>query len=207
MIKKPKIKAIIFDLGGVVMHGGFEAFINHYCAQCFTPAGKKKIMELERQLNLGEISEHEFYRQMRDELKVHMTQKQMHDIIVKKMTEDAELLDFIPKLKNQKIALFSNTLGHIATEVLKKRHVPVKKLFDKVFLSHKIQMAKPDAGAYQHVLLKLGVKPHEALMVDDRESNIKGAKKIGMQGIVYRNIEQFKKALQRYQIAVGKKDD
>ncbi|MBX4191686.1 MAG: hypothetical protein KW804_02725, partial [Candidatus Doudnabacteria bacterium] len=62
MIKR--IKAVIFDLGGVVAHGGYLGFIKHYCAECFTPEGKKKILELEHQVNLAEITERQFYKEI-----------------------------------------------------------------------------------------------------------------------------------------------
>ena len=61
-MNKPKIKSVIFDLGGVITHGGYLGFIKHYCAECFTPLGKKKILSLERQVNLGQITEKKFYR-------------------------------------------------------------------------------------------------------------------------------------------------
>src|ERR1041385_7337822 len=136
-----KIKAIIFDLGGVVAHGGYLGFIKHYCAECFTMAGKKKMLELEHQVNLAEISETEFYRQIEKIFHVHLKPKQMHNQIVKHMTADAELKKMIPKLKPAKIALFSNSLGTMAKEVLKKRHLTGKKFFDRIFVSNELHMA------------------------------------------------------------------
>ena len=65
-------------------------------------------------------------------------------------------------------------------------------------------MIKPDAQAYRFVLHKLKVKPHEALMVDDRLQNIRGARRIGMNGIVYVNSQQFKKALAKYELTPAK---
>src|SRR3989338_6696737 len=103
---KKKIKAIIFDLGGVVAHGGYLGFIKHYCAECFTPAGKKKILQLERQGNLGDISETEFSREIDKVFGVHLKPKQIHNQIVKHMKADKGLVRMIPKLKKAKVALF-----------------------------------------------------------------------------------------------------
>src|SRR3954468_4155586 len=138
-----KIKAIIFDLGGVVATGGYLSFIKHYCAECFTPAGKKQILLLERQVNLGQITEREFYLQIDKIFGVHLKPAQMHKQIINHMKADKSLMQMIPKLKKAKIALFSNSLGNMAAEVLKKRHLTGKKFFDKIFLSTKIHMAKP----------------------------------------------------------------
>lgn len=197
---KSKIKAVIFDLGGVVAHGGYLDFVRHYCHKCLTPLGKKKLAELERQVNLGLITEAKFYREIEKVFGVYLTAHQMHELIVRKMKTDKRLVHFIPKLKPAKIAMFTNSIGHMAREVLRRRRIPTKKLFTQVFDSSQMHLVKPDAVAYRYVLRKLRVKPHEALMVDDRLDNIRGARKVGMKGIVYKDSHQFRKALKKYDL-------
>src|SRR3989344_879099 len=160
MAKKITIKAIIFDLGGVVVHGVYMDFIKHYCKECLTTLGKKRLARLERQVNLGEITENEFYRQIQKIFGVKANPGKMHELIVSKMKTDRGLAHLIPHLKK----------------------------------------AKADATAYRFVLHKLGVKPHQAIMVDDRPLNIRGAKRVGMHGIVYKNSRQFKTALKKYEL-------
>lgn len=195
-----KIKAIIFDLGGVITHGGYLGFLKHYCAECFTVAGKKKILQLERQVNLAKISENQFYREIEKIFHVHMNAKQMHEQIVRHMKTDKALVRMIPHLKPAKVALFSNSLGAMALEVLQKRHLSGKNFFDRIFVSNQMRMAKPDKQAYAYVLRHMKVKPAEALMVDDRPENIIPAKALGMQGIVYKNSRQFAKELKKYEL-------
>lgn len=96
--------------------------------------------------------------------------------------------------------MFTNSIGHMSREVLEKQRLNHHKFFARIFDSSDLHIAKPDAGAYRFVLHKLKVKPHEALMVDDRPWNIKGAQKIGMRGIIYKNSRQFKKALKQYEL-------
>lgn len=196
--QQPEIKAIVFDLGGVIMSGGFLPFLHHYCLKCLTPQGKKKIDKLEHDVNLGTITEAQFYRAIRQVFNVHLTPKQMHNYIVSKMQVDKKLIEFIPHIKKAKVALFTNSIGHMAIDVLHKRGVPIRKTFDKLFVSSKIHLAKPDAQAYKFVIKNLKIHPAEALMVDDRKENIVGAKKLGMRGIVYKNAAQFKKELAKY---------
>jgi epoxide hydrolase-like predicted phosphatase len=195
-----KIRAIIFDLGGVVAHGGYLGFIKHYCAECFTPEGKKKILQLEHRVNLAEISETEFYREIEKIFGVHMKPEQMHKQIVSHMQADKGLMHMIPHLKKAKIALFSNSLGTMAKEVLKKRHLTGKKFFDRIFVSNEMHLAKPDKKAYKFVLKKLKVEPSESMMVDDRMENIKSAKALGMNAILYKNSRQFAKELKKYEL-------
>ncbi len=200
MAKKRKIKAVVFDLGGVVVHGGYLDFLRHYVRGALSGRGKKKIEQLEREVNLGFITEKEFYEEIQRVFDVHMTPKQMHRVIVKKMRADRGLLHLLPKLKRSKIAMFTNTIGHMGSEVLRRRRIPARKLFSHVFQSYIIHHAKPDRAAYQYILHKLKVKPRAALMVDDRLANIRGARKVGMNGIVYKNSRQFRKALQHYEL-------
>jgi epoxide hydrolase-like predicted phosphatase len=195
-----KIKAVIFDLGGVVAHGGYLGFIKNYCAECFTPEGKKKILELERQVNLAEITERQFYLQIDKIFGVHLKPEYMHDQIIKHMKADRALINMIPKLKPTKIALFSNSLGHMAKEVLKKRHLTGKKFFDRVFVSNELHLAKPDKKAYQYVLKQLNVKPEESIMVDDRIENLRPAKALGMNVIHYKNSRQFAGEIKKYEL-------
>lgn len=199
MRKKQRIKVIIFDLGGVLVHGGYLDFLRHYCLACLAPVGRKKILALERAVNLGEISETQFYRKIEKVFGVHLTPRQMHYLIAHRMKADRQLVKFIPQLKKPRVVLFTNSIGQMAVEVLRMYRIPVKKLFDRVFVSVKLHLAKPDAPAYQYILRKLRVRPAEALMVDDRRGNIQGARKIGMQGIIYKNVSQFRKAIKKYE--------
>ena len=122
-------------------------------------------------------------------------------MIVSKMKTDKGLAHLIPSLKKAKVVMFTNSIGHMAQEVLDRRRLNHHKFFERVFDSSDLHIAKPDATAYRFVLHKIGVKPHEAIMVDDRLLNIRGAKRIGMHGIVYKNSRQFRKALKKYELA------
>jgi putative hydrolase of the HAD superfamily len=197
---KPKIKAIIFDLGGVVMSGGFLPFLRDYCFECLTPLGKKKIAELEHQVNLGNISEQQFYLDIQKIFHVQLSPHDMHRLIAKKMKVNKALLQFIPELKKEKVVMFTNSIGNMAVDVLRQRRVPTKKIFDQVFVSSKIHLAKPDRNAYRYVIKKLRVKPAEILLVDDRRVNVDQAKQLGMNGIIFSSLPQFRRALKRYDL-------
>ena len=52
--------------------------------------------------------------------------------------------------------------------------------FDGVFVSADYRMLKPDVEIYETFLNKYGLKGEECLFIDDREDNIKGAVKAGL---------------------------
>lgn len=52
--------------------------------------------------------------------------------------------------------------------------------FDGVFVSSDYHMLKPDVEIYEVFLEKYGLKAGECLFIDDREDNVSGAQKAGM---------------------------
>lgn len=54
--------------------------------------------------------------------------------------------------------------------------------FNGVFVSSDYLMLKPDVKIYETFLDKYGLKGEECLFIDDREENVLGAEKAGMQG-------------------------
>jgi HAD superfamily hydrolase (TIGR01509 family) len=199
-MKKPQVRFIVFDLGGVIMSGGYLPFIHKYCLECLTPEGKKHVDYLEHQVNLGKITEQQFYKEIQRVFHVELTPKQMHARIVAKMQANASLIQHIPQLKPARMALFTNSIGHMAIKVLRQRRVPIKKIFHRLFLSNRIHLAKPDPEAYRYVVKRLRAKPEEVLMVDDRPENIAAAKRVGMRGIVFKDTNQFKRAIAAYEL-------
>ncbi len=57
--------------------------------------------------------------------------------------------------------------------------------FDHDTFSCTIKAHKPDAVDFRHCLDALNLKPEETIFLDDRESNVEGARKLGMHGIVF----------------------
>lgn len=57
--------------------------------------------------------------------------------------------------------------------------------FDDYYISAKYQLIKPTKEIFLDFLDKFHLKAQECLFVDDVKENIDGAKKVGMQGIVY----------------------
>jgi putative hydrolase of the HAD superfamily len=67
--------------------------------------------------------------------------------------------------------------------------------FPLFFSSCFVRLRKPDAAIYRLALQVTQTPVGEALLVDDRAINIEAAKRIGMQTIHYRNLEQLRGCL------------
>jgi putative hydrolase of the HAD superfamily len=69
--------------------------------------------------------------------------------------------------------------------------------FDHQTFSAEVKLIKPDAAIYEHSLRGVEVRASEALFVDDKEPNVKGARAVGMRAIQFRSVEQFRNDLER----------
>ena len=59
--------------------------------------------------------------------------------------------------------------------------------FDGVVVSCDLHIIKPESGIYEYILGKYGLKADECLFIDDREENVRGAEKVGMNAVKFEN--------------------
>lgn len=67
---------------------------------------------------------------------------------------------------------------------------------DGGILSYQVQLIKPSPEIYRLLCSRYGLKAEECVFIDDLPKNVEAARKEGMQGIVFENLEQAKKALE-----------
>lgn len=105
-----------------------------------------------------------------------------HKLLAKPFKETLDLLERLKK-EGYKIALISNTDCFTTDEVLDK--YDLRKYFDEIVLSYKVNMLKTDSKMYEIILEKLEVDKSDALVVGDSlETDIKGAKDAGIDAIL-----------------------
>jgi 2-haloacid dehalogenase len=67
--------------------------------------------------------------------------------------------------------------------------------FDGRLVSGEEKIRKPTPGIYQLLIDRFGIRPSEAIYVDDNLRNVIPARELGFHGIHFRSPEQFKKEL------------
>jgi epoxide hydrolase-like predicted phosphatase len=102
---------------------------------------------------------------------------------------DQDLVDYIRQLRPRfKTGLLSNAwMG--TREVLRDQYHCLD-AFDVAVFSYEVGLAKPDAGIYNNILAQLKVAPAEAVFVDDFQLNVKAAQELGMFGIHFHSPKQ-----------------
>lgn len=68
-------------------------------------------------------------------------------------------------------------------------------VFDAVYASHLMGIAKPKKEFYQWILNREGVLPEEAVFVDDYPENIETAEELGIRSFLFKNVESFKREI------------
>ena len=65
------------------------------------------------------------------------------------------------------------------------RHGSFAPLFERVFVSGELQLVKPHAAIYEHVIAELGIEASDFLFVDNKSENVEGARAVGGDGHVF----------------------
>ena len=70
--------------------------------------------------------------------------------------------------------------------------------FDVIFNSYHIHKSKRDATVFMDVCAALGVKPQEALFIDDNSKHVQRAQREGLQVLHFEGIRDFEKRIREY---------
>jgi putative hydrolase of the HAD superfamily len=192
MKKLENIDFLIFDLGNVIIDIDYDFSIRelkkilpnekHYLTADFFPSSFHKDYEK------GMISSDQFRNAVR-ELYQENYSNELIDHIWNSLSKDIpqERIDLVRNL-NQDFgtAVLSNTNEiHILkfNEMLNAQTSinGLSEMFDRVFLSHEMGLAKPDEAIYKAVINEIQVEPNRVLFFDDLLANLEGAKRVGLQ--------------------------
>lgn len=98
-------------------------------------------------------------------------------------TVRAEVVQHVQRLRviGVKTAIVTNNLHEVRE--LWQRMLPVQELFDAVVDSSEEGVRKPGSVIFERALERLGVQASESVFLDDVESNVAAAERLGMLGI------------------------
>lgn len=174
-----KINTIIFDCFGVL----YPTYTYNY----FVRNKKKFAKNLElfdrlcKQIDLGQITQSEFYEAIASEIKIPATKIQTE--MEAELVPDQTLIDVIKKLKTlYKIGLLSNA-GEEEISIIHRDGLA--DLFDAIAVSYEVGDVKPNEKIYYTCLQRLDVAPAESIYFDDSIENVEAAKRLNMQAVHY----------------------
>lgn len=189
--KISQIKAIIFDLGGVIVNIDY-----HETSRKFKSLGVKDFDQVYSQFKQvesfdlfekGLISPRQFRTELKKLANIEISDNDFDQAWFAMLLDTpAERIELIRKLKNQfQLYLLSNTNElHIPYYLEKVKNEigceNFESLFHEVYYSHKLHLKKPDEKIYRLILDNNGLKPSEVLFIDDTYLNTEAAEAIGI---------------------------
>ncbi|MEJ0073284.1 MAG: HAD-IA family hydrolase [Candidatus Saccharibacteria bacterium] len=184
------IKAVIFDLYGVLALNGWQAFKTKH----FTDREDvwTEVFKLGRKVDAGQADYTELIRftaEQTGESEATVRYQLEHTVV------NRELLSYIrTELKPRyKLGILSNASTN---KVIDELFMPEDEaLFDAIVLSHHVGLTKPQAEMYHAIAARLRLRPAECLFVDDQERHAAGAEYAGMRALVYTDLPALKLGL------------
>jgi putative hydrolase of the HAD superfamily len=194
------IEALLFDLGGVVIeidqrrtfaawarqagraiervdahHGSAAAFLRH---------------------EVGAISDADFFAALRHSLGLDLTDAQLLEgwnaMLVGEM---AGIRPLLGRLSGRlPMFVFSNT-NAAHEEHWSARFAEVLAHFDKLYVSNRLGLRKPERAAFEAVVRDMGVPASRVLFFDDRADNVEGARASGLEAVQVACVDDIERAL------------
>ncbi len=200
----PKIKAILFDLGKVLLFFNFEPAFRRLAKHAgITPMDIENYFiqsGIEVLYDGGKITSFQFYSKIKNALGLRLTFKQFKGVWNDIFTPNRPMIKLLRKLSTQyRTVLISNTNAMHYAHV--KEKYAFMKHFDRHILSYQERSRKPDTRIYNIASKACRAKPHEIFYIDDRHDLTEAAKELGFNVFTYRkNHDQLVKTLQEMKL-------
>jgi epoxide hydrolase-like predicted phosphatase len=194
------IKAVFFDLGGVLVRTEFQAPRQQLAERLGMEYDDlvKIVFDSDSGIKAttGEISSDEHWDSVLKRLKRPASELvAIRDEFFAGDIVDRTLLDYIRSLRGKfKTGLISNAWSDLRDFIVREKFDDA---FDKIIISAEVGAAKPEPKIFQIALEQFGVKPKEAVFVDDFLINIEGCEKVGIKGIHFQDPESTLRQLKK----------
>lgn len=194
MKNAPDADFLIFDLGNVIIdidyHHSLGLIKNHVPESFHAKVDGFYLTDFHKAYEKGKIDSPTFRNAVREYFEQNWEDQKVDELWNSLLGKiPGERLELVSKLRqNYKIGVLSNTNEiHIDAvyEMLRKDHGlnSFDPLFDRIFYSHEMGLAKPSKEIYERMLVELGTTAERVIFFDDLEANVKGAASIGVRAI------------------------
>jgi putative hydrolase of the HAD superfamily len=202
------VRALLFDLGGVVVNFSFEGAFRSWAARAGCDptliAERFSMDEFYEQHERGEIPSSSYFATLRHSLEIELSDLEFaegwNDVFLGPVSGMSDVLS-IAQRHLPLFALTNSNPSHKGVwETLYKNEL---RPFRTIFVSSDLGMRKPDPETFRLVAKLMRFEPGEILFFDDAPINVAGARTAGMQGEVVRSISDVRRAISQIGLPVG----
>jgi putative hydrolase of the HAD superfamily len=202
------IQAIIFDIGGVLIHVHRPEVYRVIEARLGLGAGTLAPLlwgsDEWRLAEVGAISDDEYWRRMAPRLGLSTPEAldELHADLFGDLRLDPDLVALVRRLRARyRTAMLSNASDSVGSDRWRARYA-AHDLFDVEIVSARVGLAKPDAAIYRLALQQLGVAPEAAVFVDDAPPNVAAAAALGIHAVQFTGYPALVEALRQLGVVV-----
>ena len=205
MAKLPRIKAVVFDLGGVLidLHAdeARRELIERYglLAQGFARLTRSSFESHPRSITelamIGKVGPSEYLEAFLGEC----TRKDLPGLSVNRLSvlgrERKNVFAIVEQLKQagSRCCVLSNTIALHWEKLSSASDYPSLGIFDHVFASHLIECAKPEKTSFSFVANALKIRMSECLLIDDTPLNVNRARAAGWRALLFSDADQLQR--------------
>jgi putative hydrolase of the HAD superfamily len=206
-----KIRATFWDCGGVLLTNGWDEHARERVAKHFGlnfDEFEKRHHPANDLWERGRIDVHEYLR----ETVFYVARPFSEDEFFARMRDVSQVLhpgmiEFLGAMRAQGSRDTTTYMLSNESRELMAYRIPrfgLAGLFDAYLVSAYMGLRKPEAAFFQCALDVSQCQPDECVFVDDREENLEGARKLGIQGIRLTSPEQVIAELRRLGITADR---
>lgn len=183
---------VFFDFFGVISSEIAPIWFRQYLGDEEANEIKTEIVSL---ADIGKLSEYETYEKISQKINIPPEQVAREWESLVKINE--ELVAIIKSIrKKYPVYLLSNAIDPFLTRILEAHDL--FGLFDKIYISSQMKIAKPNKEFFQYVLNDLELDPKKVVMIDDNPDNLVGASLCGIDGILFSTNDTFKREFDKF---------
>lgn len=188
-----RIRAVLFDVGNVLEQvEPVESWLATWQRRLNLTQeeflDRWDLVDPQNFMGTGHMLEAEYRRRVQEALALSAD---LTDVFMADMWDwycgrlDVEMVDFARSLRpTYKTAILSNSADGARRE--EQARYGFEQLVDLIVYSHEVGLEKPDPRIFQLTCERLGVRPHEAILVDDVAENVDAAQRFGMHAVLHR---------------------
>lgn len=204
-----RIKAVVFDFGGVIIdRGDPSSFLNYISEQLGTNKEETRLLvrEFKEAINQGMLAEKfwEGWALAHDKRLPPCwieTYEKKGSLLIKPIEGMVELVKELAQLGYQTPLLSNVDLVHAHFI----RRTGLYNMFCPLLLSYELGVEKPDPHIYKILLVTLNLTPEAVIFIDDKEQNVEAALKLGIDAIHFQSLQQLKEELIKRDVLVKRK--
>lgn len=192
-------KAIIFDLGKVLIHFDFKRGYQGLEGLCPYPAAeiRQRISstDLVMRFETGLVEPGDFFEQFSRLLDLRMDYPKFCEIW-SSIFDDTLVPEEVLKglARRYRLVLLSNT-NSIHFEMVRERYGCVLRHFHDLVLSYEVKAMKPDPRIYRIAVERAGCRPDECFYTDDIAAYTSAAREQGIDAVTFESATQIQEEM------------